>query len=108
MHVHCPQCLNPIDLADDGRLSDIVCPFCARNFSLLGEETVSHGPGEVKTIGHFGLVDQIGAGSFGSVWKARNSELNRTVAIKIPRKGRLSAGRPREHRRDRVVLELPG
>ena len=40
----------------------------------------------VQTIGHFDLVDRLGIGSFGSVWKARDTELDRTVAVKIPRK----------------------
>ena len=42
-----------------------------------------------KTIGHFDLVEKIGVGTFGFVWKARDTELDRTVAIKIPRKGQL-------------------
>ena len=32
---------------------------------------------------------RIGVGTFGFVWKARDTELDRTVAIKIPRKGQL-------------------
>ena len=31
----------------------------------------------------------MGAGAFGSVWKARDKELDRTVSVKIPRKGQL-------------------
>ncbi len=107
MHVRCPQCHNPIDLADDSPLSDIACPSCASNFSLLGEETVSYKPGDVKTIGHFELVDQIGAGSFGSVWKARDTELDRTVAIKIPRKGQLDTAETEQFLREaRAAAQL--
>ena len=35
----------------------------------------------VQTIGHFELVDKIGVGSFGTVWMARDTELDRVSAI---------------------------
>ena len=44
---------------------------------------------EARTIGHFELVEQVGMGAFGSVWKAKDTELDRTVAVKIPRRGQL-------------------
>ncbi len=43
-------------------------------------------PGLSK-LGRFDLIERIGVGGFGSVWKARDKELDRTVAIKIPRAG---------------------
>ena len=90
MQVRCPQCHTPIDLASDGELSDIACPSCGSSFSLLGsEETAPLDHGQVKTIGHFELTEQIGVGTFGSVWRARDVDLDRTVAVKIPRKGQL-------------------
>ncbi len=89
MRVRCPQCHSPIDLDNDGQLSDIVCPACGSSFSLLGTaETVAYETG-ARTIGHFELVDKVGVGAFGFVWKARDTALDRTVAIKIPRKGQL-------------------
>ena len=47
--------------------------------------------GERQTIAHFELMDQIGVGAFGSVWMARDTHLDRVVAVKIPRKGQLDA-----------------
>jgi WD40 repeat protein/thioredoxin-like negative regulator of GroEL len=38
-----------------------------------------------RMLDQFELIESIGAGSFGSVWRARDTELDRTVAIKIPR-----------------------
>jgi serine/threonine protein kinase len=43
----------------------------------------------VKTVAHFELVEPLGTGAFGSVYKARDKKLGRTVAIKIPRKEQL-------------------
>ena len=41
-------------------------------------------------IGHFELLDQIGVGGHGTVWKAKDNELDRIVAIKIPRRQSVS------------------
>ncbi len=38
-----------------------------------------------KSIGRFKLEERLGAGGFGTVWKARDPDLDRVVAIKIPR-----------------------
>ncbi len=35
------------------------------------------------------MIESIGVGHFGTVWKARDTELDRTVAIKVPRKDQL-------------------
>ena len=70
MQVRCPQCHTPVEMGSDGNLSDIACPSCGSSFSLLGtEETVPYERG-TKTIGHFDLIEQVGIGTFGSIWKA--------------------------------------
>jgi len=78
-------------MADDTDLSAIVCSSCGGRFSLLGEETVIEGSAEAKRVGRFELVELLGAGAFGAVWKARDTELDRTVAVKIPHKGELGS-----------------
>ena len=91
MHIHCPHCRNPVEVVEDGELRGVICPSCGSSFSLLTDETVTRTTIEHKTLGHFELMDRIGVGAFGEVWTAHDSELDRVVAVKLPRKGQLSA-----------------
>ena len=80
MQVRCPQCHTPVDLASDGELSDIVCPSCGSSFSLLGsEETAPFDHDQVKTIGHFELLEQIGVGTFGTMVRSFSHHFSSTV-----------------------------
>jgi hypothetical protein len=89
MHIRCPHCHNPVEVVGDD-LSDFTCPSCGSNFSLISADTTAtHREAGNRTIGHFELVQQVGVGAFGSVWKARDTELDRIVAIKLPRQGQL-------------------
>ncbi len=107
LHVRCPHCHNPIELVDDAPVEEINCPSCGTNFSLVGErETLHYPPGE-KTIGHFELLDRVGIGAFGSVWKARDTKLDRMVAVKLPRHGQLDSGQTEMFLRDaRAAAQL--
>ena len=44
-----------------------------------------------QRIGRFELLSQLGVGSFGHVFKARDSELDREVALKVQRSGQLGS-----------------
>lgn len=91
MHVRCPHCHNAIEVVEEASLKEIDCPSCGSSFSLLGErETETRQRSGTQTIGHFELINAVGQGAFGSVWRARDHQLDRQVAIKIPRKGQLS------------------
>ncbi len=46
-------------------------------------------PAKPRTLGHFELVEQLGVGHFGSVWKAKDTTLDRFVAVEIPRNEQL-------------------
>ncbi len=92
MEVRCPKCHTPIDPDSDSLLSEIICVGCGGAFSLAGDEEAFALPdGKTRTIGHFELLERIGAGSFGAVWRARDKELDRVVAIKIPRRSNLDS-----------------
>ncbi len=91
MHIRCPHCRNPIEVVDHDELQDLTCPLCGSSFNLLPDETVSLDSAARRTIGHFEMIERIGVGAFGEVWTAHDSELDRTVAIKLPRKGQLTA-----------------
>ena len=89
MRIRCPHCHNPIDVADETPLKEILCPSCGSSFSLIGDDTTETHRTESRRLAHFELVRELGIGKFGSVWLAHDTKLDRTVAIKIPRKGAL-------------------
>ncbi len=86
MRLRCPHCRNPIELVTEDVLAEMVCPSCGSQFHLIsGQTTAPYSTGQPKTVAHFELIEQVGIGHFGTVWKARDTTLDRTVAVKIPR-----------------------
>ena len=107
MRVRCPNCHDSTEVDDNTELSNIACNSCGGEFSLVGEETITLDQTKSQTIGHFELVDQLGTGAFGSVWLARDTQLDRSVAIKIPRKGELDASETEQFIREaRAAAQL--
>jgi WD40 repeat protein/serine/threonine protein kinase len=92
LQIRCPHCHQPIELVDNDPSGDMTCESCGSAFNLANDsETVADDGSHAKTIAHFTLVERLGQGAFGSVWKALDTELDRTVAVKIPRKESLSS-----------------
>ncbi|MGZ0172777.1 MAG: protein kinase domain-containing protein, partial [Planctomycetales bacterium] len=91
MQIRCPHCHQPIELVNDDPSGDMTCDWCGSGFNLASDlETAGDDGSHKKTLGHFELQHCIGQGAFGSVWKARDTELDRAVAVKIPRADRMS------------------
>ena len=94
MQIRCPHCQNPIEVVQDDSLMDVDCPSWGSCFNLASDgETMTHEATGMRLIAHFELVEQIGIGTFGVVWKARDTELDRIVALKIPRESQVDATR---------------
>ena len=85
MRIRCPHCHHPIETIENDPLVEIDCPSCGSNFSLISGHTATRAGRMSRTIGHFQLLEVLGQGAFGSVWKARDAELDRIGAIKMPR-----------------------
>jgi len=91
MQVHCPHCRNTIDLPVDSTQNELLCPNCGSTIRLENTSTTSWSPTDSqRKLGKFELIDRVGMGAFGTVYKARDPELGRLVAIKVPRTGSLA------------------
>ncbi len=91
LKIRCPHCHNPVELLPDAPLDQVECPSCGSRFSLTGGDTGTSDANTITRLGHFELVERLGMGAFGAVWKARDAQLGRIVAVKIPRRGALDA-----------------
>ncbi|MCI0637471.1 MAG: hypothetical protein L0Y72_22415 [Gemmataceae bacterium] len=88
VHLHCPHCKNPIELLDLQPNQEVTCAACGSSFRLEDIST-THWTAERKQVGRFEILGEVGHGGFGTVYKARDPQLDRTVAIKVPRRGNI-------------------
>ncbi len=84
--VACPVCHNQMERSADLKSDQLVCYCCGSTFRLEGDFPAGCQSGDlVRMLGRYELIETVGVGSFGMVFKARDNELDRTVAIKVPR-----------------------
>ncbi len=110
VHILCPHCRNPIGLVDLAvTKEEVVCPSCGSTFRLERESTAPWSPRKgQRRLGRFELIETLGVGAFGTVYKARDPQLDRVVAIKVPRVGNLATEEDRNRflREARSVAQL--
>jgi serine/threonine-protein kinase len=107
LEVRCPTCHVATEVAVDTELTDLTCSSCGSHFSLVDQGQATRMAPPLSRLGHFELIERIGIGAFGSVWKARDKELDRTVAIKIPRASAMIAAEQEQFFREaRAAAQL--
>lgn len=70
----CPTCETLMDMSDVMPFTEITCPTCGHKMRAR------------KQFNHFTLLEQVGEGGMGAVFKALDNNLNRYVALKILKK----------------------
>jgi WD40 repeat protein/tRNA A-37 threonylcarbamoyl transferase component Bud32 len=101
MHILCPHCRNPIEVVKLSPREEITCPSCGSSFHVETDSTTGWELLAGRKLGKYEVLESVGQGAFGTVYKARDPELDRVVAVKVPRSGNLAG--PQE--RDRFVRE---
>jgi serine/threonine protein kinase len=90
---HCTHCGSPLPTGS-GDVFCVRCALCfARGCRLEVIEDTIRKPSDLALplLGRFRLLERVGSGGFGSVWKAWDEQLKRVVAVKLPRQLQLSA-----------------
>ncbi|MBI3837012.1 MAG: SUMF1/EgtB/PvdO family nonheme iron enzyme [Planctomycetia bacterium] len=101
MQLNCPHCHNPIEVLADWAEHDVLCPSCGDTFRVDPYHTRPLTREKLQQLGKFELIQAVGHGTFGTVYRARDKQLDRTVAVKVPRSGQLAT----EEDEDRFLRE---
>lgn len=89
----CPHCGVGIKLVDNDidrvQEQEVTCRNCGSSVQLSSVRALDHSSFSLQldSLGRFSLREVIGSGGFGIVYRAFDTELDRQVAIKLPREG---------------------
>src|SRR5215468_3162394 len=105
----CPDCVRRVALMEsqhergweDESLADDFLPASARRFRDLNRLCHTLRDSGGKHFGDYELIQSLGHGAMGEVFKARHIRLNRLVALKMIRQGRYAS----ENERHRFLSE---
>ena len=78
------------------------CPSCGSRVLLSGstDETLTECRAAGYQFKHFEMIEQLGMGHFGVVWRARDTRLDRMVAIKLPNTENVLPGQQKQFLRE--------
>jgi eukaryotic-like serine/threonine-protein kinase len=124
---HCPACESALQTLDTyadplvtglrrssvEAVGDVPPELLAAARSALGAQPAAEAhSGPPRRVGQFELIEEVGSGTFGSVYRALDTELGREVAVKVLRAGRLARGEDVERflreARSAARLQHPG
>jgi WD40 repeat protein len=83
----CPLCGEPLESPADGPGGVVACAACGVELRL----DPGPSPPARTRLGRYELIEEVGRGAFGVIYRARDTELDRIVAVKVPGAGRLSS-----------------
>jgi WD40 repeat protein/tRNA A-37 threonylcarbamoyl transferase component Bud32 len=111
--IRCPHCRNPIEVVGLVPIEDVLCPSCGSSFRLEPTTSTATSPKLMaRRFGRFDLLERVGVGTFGTVFKAYDPRLDRPVALKVLRAGELASLGERERflrePRNAAQLSHPG
>lgn len=91
--IRCPHCGNRVQLVDESK-PEVKCDSCGSEIrvDLNATKIEVHSIDQFnrpmpKQLGRFRIIRPLGEGGFGTVYLAKDSQLNRYVAVKVPRNG---------------------
>jgi WD40 repeat protein/tRNA A-37 threonylcarbamoyl transferase component Bud32 len=103
-----PHCGNGIQVVVP-EPREVTCGSCGSSFHVDPRATTSYHPADLpRSIDKFEVLEQLGRGAFGTVYKARDPELRRLVAVKVPRAGSFATSEEEERflREARAAAQL--
>ena len=96
----CPHCHHKFVIENSAGSDRVQCPSCGDNFSFRDERKRDDFAPVFGAPEGFQILQQLGVGGFGAVWKALDTRLHRDVAIKVPRMGLMD-----RHAQERFLRE---
>ena len=85
MRLNCPHCHAAIVVVATSGDASAECSACRSKIELALPTETRWPPDQLPQLDQFQLLKVVGRGAFGTVYRARDTNLDRIVAVKIPR-----------------------